>query len=58
LQLAHILSLVVLIFAVAGVVVAYEDRRAAQREAVRRQARLTRLGEVDPLAPHGLRIDG
>jgi hypothetical protein len=58
LQLALILSMVVLIFAVAGVVVAYEDRRAAQREAVSRQARLARLGEADPLAPHGLRIDG
>jgi hypothetical protein len=57
LQSALILSVVVLIFAVAAVVVAYEDRRAAQREAVRRQVRLARLGEVDPLAPHGLRTD-
>ncbi|MFD8499098.1 hypothetical protein SAMN05421504_102859 [Amycolatopsis xylanica] len=57
-QLALILGLVGLIFAVAITFVALEDKRAARREAVRRQARLARLGEVDPLAPHRLRVDG
>jgi hypothetical protein len=56
-QLALILSLVVLIFIIAIVVVAFEDKRAAKREAQLRQARLARLGEVDPLAPHRLRVD-
>jgi hypothetical protein len=57
-QLALILSLVALIFIGAIVVVAFEDKRAAKREAQLRQARLARLGEVDPLAPHRLRVDG
>lgn len=52
--LAIVLGLVVLIFAAAGVTVAWEDRRTARREAVRRAARLARLGEVDPLAPSRL----
>ena len=55
--MALVLSLVVLIFIIAIVVVAFEDKRAAKREAQLRQARLARLGEVDPLAPHRLRID-
>jgi predicted glycosyltransferase len=58
LQLALIVCLLVLIFAVAAAVVAFEDKRAARREAMARQARLTRLGEVDPLAPHRLRANG
>jgi hypothetical protein len=58
LQLALILGLVVLIFTVAAAVVAYEERCAARREAVRRQARLARLGEVDPLAPNRFPTDG
>jgi hypothetical protein len=58
LQLALILSLLVLAFAVAAAVVAFEDKRAARRDATARQARLARLGEVDPLAPHRLRADG
>ena len=57
-QLALILSLVVLIFIGAVAVIAFEDKRAEKREALRRQARLARLGEVDPLAPHRLRVDG
>ena len=57
-QLALILSLLVLIFIVAAAVVAFEDKRAARREATARKARLARLGEVDPLAPHRLRADG
>ena len=56
--MALILSLLVLTFAVAAAVVAFEDKRAARRDATARQARLARLGEVDPLAPHRLRADG
>lgn len=56
-QLALIAGLVLLIFGMAVAVVTYEDKRAARREAVRRRARLASLGEVDPLAPHRLRID-
>lgn len=56
-ELAIVLGLVVLVFTAAAVTVAFEDRRAARREAVRRAARLARLGEVDPLAPTRLRTD-
>ncbi len=57
LQLTLILGLVALIIAVAALVVVLEDRRAAKRAALRRKARLARLGEVDPLAPGRLRVD-
>ena len=57
-QLPLILGLVALIIAVAALVVVLEDRRAAKRAALQRKARLARLGEVDPLAPGRLRIDG
>jgi hypothetical protein len=56
-ELAIVLGVVVLIFTAAAVTVAFEDRRAARREAVRRAARLARLGEVDPLAVSRLRAD-
>ncbi|SFJ51649.1 hypothetical protein SAMN05421835_10660 [Amycolatopsis sacchari] len=56
-ELAIVLGLVVLFFAIATLVVALEDRRAAHRRAVQRAARLARLGEVDPLAPSRLRTD-
>jgi uncharacterized iron-regulated membrane protein len=56
-EIAIVLGLVVLIFAVAAVTVAWEDRRAVRREAVRRAVRLARLGEVDPLAPSRLHLD-
>jgi hypothetical protein len=57
LQLALIVGLVMLIFALAVGVVAFEDKRAARRVAAQRRARLARLGEVDPLAPHRLHVD-
>jgi uncharacterized iron-regulated membrane protein len=56
-ELAIVLGLVVLVFAAAAATVAWEDRRAARREAVRRAARLSRIGEVDPLAPNRLHMD-
>jgi hypothetical protein len=56
-QLAVVIGLVLLIFAIAAVVVVFEDRRATRREAERRRAWLARLGEVDPLAPGKLRAD-
>ncbi len=56
-ELAIVIGLVVLIFTAAAATVAFQDRRTARREAVRRQARLARLGEVDPLAPQRLRVD-
>jgi hypothetical protein len=55
--IAIVLGLVVVIFAAAVFTVMLEDKRAAKREAVRRAARLARLGEVDPLAPHRLRTE-
>lgn len=55
--IAIVLGLVVLIFAAAALTVLFEDKRAARREAVRRTARLARIGEVDPLAPHRLHTD-
>ncbi len=56
-QLTLVLGLVALVIAVAALVVVLEDRRAAKRAALRRKARLARLGEVDPLAPSRLRVD-
>lgn len=56
-EIAIVLGLVLLIFLAAAVTVAWEDRRAAHRAAVRRAARLARLGEVDPLAPSRLHWD-
>ncbi|GHF57158.1 hypothetical protein FHX82_000132 [Amycolatopsis bartoniae] len=56
-EIAIVLGLVVLFFAAAVAVVAFEDRRAAHRKALQRAARLARLGEVDPLAPQRLRTD-
>jgi len=56
-ELAIVLGLVLLIFTAAAATVAWEDRRAKRREAVRRAARLARLGEVDPLAPNRLHAD-
>lgn len=53
-----VLGLVALVIAVAALIVVLEDRRAAKRAALRRKARLARLGEVDPLAPGRLRVDG
>ena len=46
---ALVIGLVLVIFLVAGIVVS-QDRRAARQAALRRQERLARLGEVDPLA--------
>jgi len=57
LQFALILGLVVLVFAIAAVVVAFEDKRTLRRRATARKARLARMGEVDPLAPNRLRAD-
>ena len=56
-QLPLVLGLVALVLAVAALVVVLEDRRAARRAALRRKARLARLGEVDPLAPSRLHVD-
>lgn len=56
-QLPIVLGLVALVLAVATLVVVLEDRRAAKRAALRRKARLARLGEVDPLAPGRLHVD-
>jgi uncharacterized iron-regulated membrane protein len=56
-EFAIVLGLVVLIFVAAVAMVVWEDRRTARREAVRRAARLARLGEADPLAPGRLRTD-
>ncbi|WP_199199417.1 hypothetical protein [Amycolatopsis sp. CA-128772] len=56
-QLPIVLGLVALVLAVAVLVVVLEDRRAAKRAALQRQARLARLGEVDPLAPGRLHVD-
>jgi hypothetical protein len=56
-QLPLVLGLVALVLAVAAAVVVLEDRRAAKRAALQREARLARLGEVDPLAPGRLRAD-
>ncbi|MEC3975585.1 hypothetical protein [Amycolatopsis sp. H20-H5] len=56
-QLSLILGLVALVFALATLVVVLEDRRAARRDAERRKARLSRLGEVDPLAPGRLQLE-
>ncbi|HET6499942.1 MAG TPA: hypothetical protein VFG87_04170 [Amycolatopsis sp.] len=57
-QIAIVLGLVLVIFTAAAATVAWEDRRAARRAAVRRVARLARLGELDgrpsstePLSP-------
>ncbi|RZQ65157.1 hypothetical protein EWH70_04505 [Amycolatopsis suaedae] len=47
---ALVIGLVLVIFLVAGIVVVSQDRRAARQAALRRQERLARLGEVDPLA--------
>lgn len=55
--IAIVLGLVVVIFAAAALTVMLEDKREAKRQAVRRAARLARLGEVDPLAPHRLRAE-
>lgn len=55
-ELAIVMGLVVVIFVAAVATVSFEDRRAAHREALRRRARLARLGEVDPLAPERLRL--
>jgi hypothetical protein len=52
-----VLGLVALVIAVAALIVVLEDRRAAKRAALRRKARLARMGEVDPLAPGRLRVD-
>ncbi|WP_191247223.1 hypothetical protein [Amycolatopsis deserti] len=59
-EFAIVLGLVVLVFLTAGVVVTWEDRRAARRKAQQRAAALARLGEVGPLAPRRLadRLDG
>jgi hypothetical protein len=57
-QVSLVLGLVALVIAVASMIVILEDRRAAKRAALRREARLARLGEVDPLAPGRLRVDG
>ena len=57
-QVSLVLGLVALVIAVASLIVIMEDRRAAKRAALRRKARLARLGEVDPLAPGRLRVDG
>jgi type VI protein secretion system component VasK len=59
-EFAIVLGLVVLVFLAAGVVVTWQDRRAARRKAHQRAAALARLGEVDPLAPRRLadRLDG
>ncbi|QWF80652.1 hypothetical protein [Amycolatopsis sp. CA-230715] len=57
-ELAIIVGIVLLVFAAATATVLFEDRRAQRREALRRQARLARMGEVDPLAPSRLRVDG
>lgn len=54
-QLALVFGLVLLLLIAAAATVAFEDSRAARREARRRQARLARLGEVDPLAVERLR---
>ncbi|MEV6876296.1 hypothetical protein [Amycolatopsis sp. NPDC051128] len=56
-QLSLTLGLVALVLAVAALVVVLEDRRAAKRAALRRKARLARLGEVDPLAPGRLHVE-
>jgi hypothetical protein len=56
-QLSLILGLVALVLAIAAFVVVLEDRRAAKRAALQREAQLARLGEVDPLAPGRLRAD-
>lgn len=56
-QVSLVLGLVALVIAVASLIVVLEDRRAARRAALRRKARLARLGEVDPLAPGRLRVD-
>ncbi|WP_328605352.1 hypothetical protein OG943_35850 [Amycolatopsis sp. NBC_00345] len=56
-QVSLVLGLVALVIAVASLIVILEDRRAAKRAALRRKARLARLGEVDPLAPGRLRVD-
>lgn len=51
-QLALVIGLVALILIAATVTVAAQDTRAQEREATRRKARLTRLGEPPPyLAP-------
>ncbi|MBB4687388.1 hypothetical protein [Amycolatopsis jiangsuensis] len=57
-QLWLVLGLVALLIAAASLIVVVEDRRAARRAALQRKARLARLGEVDPLAPGRLRVDG
>ena len=54
--MALVIGLVFVIFAVAVVVVAAQDKRAAEKAANLRQARLARLGEIDPLAVNRLRI--
>ncbi|MEV6895942.1 hypothetical protein [Amycolatopsis sp. NPDC051372] len=56
-QLWVVLALVALTLAAASLIVVLEDRRAAKRAALRRKARLARLGEVDPLAPGRLSVD-
>ena len=56
-QLSLVLGLVALIFAMATLLVVTQDRRAARRAAELRKARLSRLGEVDPLAPSRLRLE-
>jgi hypothetical protein len=57
LQLALILGLVILVFAVAAAVVAFEDKRTLRRRATARRARLARMGEADPVAGNRLRPD-
>lgn len=56
-EFAIVLGLVLLILIAATATVVWEDRRTARRQAVQRAARLSRLGEVDPLAPSRLRTD-
>ncbi|GAA3533726.1 hypothetical protein GCM10022222_16340 [Amycolatopsis ultiminotia] len=57
-QLWLVLGLVALVIVAASLIVLVEDRRSARRAALQRRARLARLGEVDPLAPGRLRVDG
>lgn len=50
-EVAIVLGLVLLLFVAAAATVVWKDRRAARREAVRKAARLARLGEADPHTP-------
>jgi hypothetical protein len=47
-DIALVLALVLVVLIAAAATVAHQDRRAQRRDALRRRARLTRLGEAEP----------